>query len=1098
MIFKVLTAIGIGVAACLIVMIVCGFNMPDEIKPGEGFSLSSISVNVQADNPKWTDSGVSISSSKKFEFSLTGSVFFCSGEDQDTKQKTSIIRSNPIPVRASNENYTPSGIKVATGDIIRFGLVQNTRKITSCAIINPQDEKKLIALDEDNAFYDSSGKKLLQKDICLGGNMYDSNKNLITILPSYENFEIKKYIANDLTEGSNKWIRGAVGGKPLNFDLNTFYKQNWIQGYFADLRVNVANSNKIDRLNCNVNTTSDGVTANFKQYESYELNNKCKKFARNGANGNAFSYFIKTETKTIAGASYIAPALDANNQTFEIAEGLVGGYGQKTSEKEVITIVPTQQVTNVTTCLPYKNLCSMYFNGFRDHAFNRPNAFYTPHSLKRIENWDQENVINNCQNMFGDTANTPNMISLYPDASFDIWYKLMLSSASGEDRYLIFSVTKDNIVSGTPIKFRVTQSENQNIVEKRSDIPGISLPELQPYGGNPKCYKSTSQELQTVDKPFTDLVPVVTFDDCYPKGAGGSSNNCKTTVNYSNEAGIAKSSLRLNYDYKIDKPDILDSELFLAIANEDNRYENSYGGYNVQILKSCPRYDGEDLYLYIGNTPPITSVKSNSIIHAKNLKRGDKFVIENSSDSGKLHFLIADPKKPVPTGGYNDSTHSENMGEYKVSFVKNSSPTWVSDAVRMLVNPLRDLIMGESVGPSGEITGGITYDMYHSIITSGIRTFARLLMVMFIIIISMGFVLGIIEIKTNELLIIIFKIGIVSALLTDTSWEFFNKYLLNIFWYGADDIVAKFMDFYNDKGPYKYNISFAFLDKTVGTLLQWENIVRIFSLLAFGFINPLSWFLFAMLIGGCWNILQACFKGVILYCVCLIINGFLISLTPIFICFMLFKQTFRFFDTWIKQLMSNMFLIVFYFLAIGMLNEIIFFLLYKVLNYGVYSTCIAAINIGPLKLCLMQFPMPSPIVALAEITTTTGSRVEDGLPISFMDVVIFYIVCKMSNILISVCTSLAQIFSGASMVFSASTVMQHVVNAGKYSLGIDDASTKRRKDAIKNVIKKHTTLRPRGQPLKGTSTGNTNQNTRHSNQSLPGTEVNNANKKNGD
>ena len=1083
MVFKVLTVIGIAVVLSLIVMIVCGFNMPDEIQPGEGFSLASKTVNVKADNPKWTDSGIKISLDKKFEFSVIGSVFFCSGEDSETKQKTSIIRSAPIPVRASNENYTPSGIKVATGDIIRFGLVQNARKIASCTVVNSPGETKFISLDADNTFYDSSGKPLLQKDACRGGDMYDSSKKLITTLTSYENFEVSKYTSNDLTENGNKWIRGAQGGRPLNFDLNTFYKQNWIQGAFADLRTNVANNNKIDRLTCNVNTTSDGVALNFKQYESYELNNKCKKFAHNGANGNAFSYFIKTETKNIAGIPSILPFLDENNQTFEIAEGLVGGYGQKTSEKEVITMVPTQQVNNVTTCLPYKNICSIYFSRFIDRTLNTYDRF-------EISNLHQDSVVNFCQNMFGDIANNPESIEFRKNESVDIWFISKGSEFYPYDMYSIFSVTKDNIIFGSPIKFQVTPILEPNRILNKGEVEGISLSELQSYEGNLKCYKSTSQELQMIDMQVTDLVPVVTFEDCYPKGAGGSSNNCKTAVNYSNEEGIAKSSLRLNYDYKVEKEDILDSELFLAIANDDNRYENSYGGYNVQISKSCPRYDGKDLYLYIGDTPPPKSVKEIANYQASTLKKEDNFVIENSNASGKLHFLIADPKKPVPAAGYDNSTHDENMGEYKVSFVVSSTPTWVSDSVRILVDPLQTLIMGVSTNSSGQTgpTSGIAYDMYHSIIDSGIRTFARLLMVMFIIIVSMGFVLGIIEIKTNELLIIIFKIGAVSALLTDTSWEFFNKYLLNIFWYGADDIIMKFMDFYNGKSSYKYNASFAFLDKTVGTLLQWENIVRIFSLLGLGFINPLSWFLFIAIIGGVLNILQSCFKGIILYCICLVINGFLIALTPIFICFMLFKQTFRFFDTWIKQLMSNMFLIVFYFLAIGMINEMIFFLLYKVLNYGVYSKCILGINIGDLKLCLMQFPMPFPVNALTELTSS-GSQIEDGLPISFMDIVTFYIVCKMSNILVSVCSSLSQIFSGASMAFSASTVMQHVVNAGKYTIGRDDASIKRRKDAIKKVDKKQTTLRPRGQPTRDVSTGNKNINSASKSSSLPGAEV---------
>ena len=156
----------------------------------------------------------------------------------------------------------------------------------------------------------------------------------------------------------------------------------------------------------------------------------------------------------------------------------------------------------VIKCLPYQDLCNIYYNRFRAHAFNRPNTTFTPYGLSEIKNWYQGSVVNFCQNMFGDIANNPESIEFRKNESVEIWYKLMVSSILREDRYLVFSVTKDNIIFGSPIQFRVTLTSNPNKIEKVGEIEGISLPELQSYENNPRCYKYSYLEFQSADKPL--------------------------------------------------------------------------------------------------------------------------------------------------------------------------------------------------------------------------------------------------------------------------------------------------------------------------------------------------------------------------------------------------------------------------------------------------------------------------------------------------------------------------------------------------------------------------------------------------------------------
>lgn len=1035
-----------GVAASLIIMIICGFNMPDEIKPGDGFSLSSMSLKIQADSPYWADSGVSVgANTKKIKFSVEGTIFLCSEVNPKDHNKYPMVKRT-VPVRAKTDGYENSGLKISTGDVLRFGLVKSFRTINSCSTINGPGEVNKVSIDKDGSFYNENRRALSQTEICRGGAMYDSGGNFLTNISSAENRDLEQYISNVHTEMGNKWFNGPTGSSPA--DLNQWLAINWFKGSFIDLRYSdneKSGANAITSFNC-ATVPMAGVNAGlvpepFAKYESHLLNDRCNKYARkNPSSGIIFSYY---KQKNSDGTDY----LDANYQPFELAEGLIAGYGKTGTS----VIRPGDLDCQIKSCIDNSKI-------------HNPTT-------------DETMIEDYCRAIIdGDACRGQNNPPVTPNSS--------------DPGYLNFT-------------------------------PGF-------------VYFNCESLFAPCNYYETD----VALQNCFPKDVPG---DCRKNPNYSSLAGIQKHSIRLNYDNLIDKPGIVDEELFLAIANNDGRYQSSVGGYNVEISKSCPRYNGTNLYLYIGDDIPadLTGVNDPRVIHLGPLVNNQgEYTLDNSAGrSGKVHFLIANPNYPYdPAVGYTSSSHKDHMGYYNVAFTVNGTPTWVSEVAGMLVNPLKIMIQGNeslachidncinvsrnkfpdvedriiiqdctsvlnacnndgwnsprvpgvpgstaspNFGPSGagswhcaplfqacnatQVTG-IAYDLYHSIMDSGIHKAVYALLILFIVIISLGFVLGIIELKTNELFIIIFKIGIMSVFLTQTSWDFFNRYLFDIFWYGPDDLIFRFMTFHENQSSYHYNASFAFLDKTVGTMLQWENLVRVFSLLAFGFVNPLCWFLFVQVIWAMFYLLKAAFKGIVLYCVCFIINGFLLSLAPIFFCFLLFKQTFRFFDTWIKQLISNMFLIVFYFIAIGMINEIIYYLLYRVLNYGVYKDCVWAISIGDLKLCLLQFPMPFPVSALTEMTGN-GSNLESGLPLSFMDVIIFFIMCKVADIIVSVAGALAQIVSGASMAFSATSVLDNVSGAVKYGTGMDKESVDRRKQATKGMKPKTKEMVKRQAPV---------------------------------
>lgn len=532
---------------------------------------------------------------------------------------------------------------------------------------------------------------------------------------------------------------------------------------------------------------------------------------------------------------------------------------------------------------------------------------------------------------------------------------------------------------------------------------------------------------------------------------------CTGTINYNSASSIDHDSVKLNIDYTTQDVS-KKGKVFVGIGDEISRYPGNLGGYNIEIWHSCVKNEGENLYLYIGESVP-SGLKPGDPDTIELIAIDGKYSLQNlTHKSGRLFFMIKDNMD----GSGNIENYANNSGSYKIDFSINVTPTWISDAMNWIVDPLKKLIYRKTSVTTTDhfgntttttITGGASYDFYRNLIDGGIKQIVRVLLVLFVVIIALGFLLGIVEMKVDQMFVILFKIGIVSILLTDNSWSILHKYFLDIFWEGPEYLISSFVDFYNQNSSYPYDVSFKFLDKTLGSLFAWQNFTRLLSLFFMGFTNPLAWALFIALCYAFWDIVAASFKGILVYCVCIIINGFLIGLAPIFICFILFKITFRLFDTWIKQLLGNMLTVAFYFMAIGMLNEILYNLLYQIFNFGVYKDCMLPFSIGGLKICLIQFPMPFASSVMTTLTSDTGSAdaIAELLPINIPLVIVFVIFTKCFHIIIDIIDSLPTSIFGASFIFKPSSVTDTMVAGLKYATGQDERSKEARQKIVKDL-----------------------------------------------
>lgn len=523
-------------------------------------------------------------------------------------------------------------------------------------------------------------------------------------------------------------------------------------------------------------------------------------------------------------------------------------------------------------------------------------------------------------------------------------------------------------------------------------------------------------------------------------------NNQKGTC--SSSGGSVKSrSLKLNHKYVLDT-DYTPSQVLVIGLNFNGNDTGVYtGGYNVIINHECRRVNGQSLFLYISETEPAASAINNSSdpnLFELNTANSDGEIDLTSILSGytnlenkKIFLMIKD----------NGDGYANNTGNYTVEFEIESIPSLITDIMDWLLGPIKDFF-GRNKDSDGVYQNGVIKDFYTGLLDSGIRSVVNAILVLFITFLSLGFSIGVIEMKFNELFKLIMKAALVLTLTTDMSWNFLNKNFFNLFWFGSEYLVKSYSRFFGELNSHDFGSIFIFFDKSVAYIFNWHNLVRYLSLICGGFFNPLNWLIAVIIAKGLVNIVSAFLMSIILYVSAIIASGFLIAVSPIFLCFILFKTTFQYFDTWLKQLIMYTTVPAIFFIIIGFLNEILFLSIYQIFSFGVYKECVLPITFLPgLDLCILSFPIPFANSSMSfDMDASYPDMVTSIIPISFMHLITFAIVSKFYLIIISCAGTLGSMIFGGSPQHDLTDVAKTGEESMKYLIGMDQDSIERRRD----------------------------------------------------
>ena len=363
----------------------------------------------------------------------------------------------------------------------------------------------------------------------------------------------------------------------------------------------------------------------------------------------------------------------------------------------------------------------------------------------------------------------------------------------------------------------------------------------------------------------------------------------------------------------------------------------------------CILTNGVGLYFLIAEKGNDPNISPDSQRHPKGITR---HLGEPTLNQGYAFYSISSTGQFLPAGGINyryedmkaldyaqsplyfkilDKFYDDNSGQYRIVIKSGVSDTR-PDPLQFLTNLIKNVLFSTS-----DQDQGIVRKTYQKIIeTPGYRLSVSAILTLYIMFTGFSFLIGNINLTQVELIVRILKVSIISILLsTSKAWTFFHDYLFVFFVEGVEQIL-QIINEASASGPGSQSL--------LGLLIAPQTLSKLFSLL---FVDPLGFVYIILYLIALYFIFLLIFKATIVYLTALIAIGMIITMGPIFICFMLFNITRSLFENWLRQLISYALQPIILFVGIAFISMIIRTEIYSTLGFAVCKHDFP--NLGPIN-----------------------------------------------------------------------------------------------------------------------------------------------------
>ena len=404
--------------------------------------------------------------------------------------------------------------------------------------------------------------------------------------------------------------------------------------------------------------------------------------------------------------------------------------------------------------------------------------------------------------------------------------------------------------------------------------------------------------------------------------------------------------IKTNYDYKIGQYHAKGENLNFTLG--DGR---GTGGYKIKVQKVINT--DERLYIYIGNTIPTSDPGEGDQTNYIPID------ISKIYDYGYTTDLVKGLSGKVGKIYYGVRSygceHKDNQGEFSISITTKDPPIRTFSAIYNFFDTgVKQAFFGANYKSSGEsIDRGDspTRMLYESFVksnrTNTIRSTIIALLMLYIVLYTFYYFLGLSHSSIYEFLIICLKVGIIVQLLRDNSWNFFYNNGFTLFVNGTNQLI----EIANFRGVDQNN-TFEFLDLPLNRFLSAQSILLIVSLI---FSGPLGIIAFCLIIWGFITITIAIFNTLFSFVTSIAVIALLLSLAPLFIICVLFKYTRQMFFKWVGYLARFAVYPAILLIFISLISSVMDHIIYSLFSFEVCSTCILPIDLKVFTPCLFSY-----------------------------------------------------------------------------------------------------------------------------------------------
>ncbi len=360
--------------------------------------------------------------------------------------------------------------------------------------------------------------------------------------------------------------------------------------------------------------------------------------------------------------------------------------------------------------------------------------------------------------------------------------------------------------------------------------------------------------------------------------------------------------------------------LYLQITDSGGTWDcclhDNHGGYAVKITLTKPQPPASCIYKN-GQLLDAMIVPEGIVPYNRtdgtllNVNGGYKGI---PSQKGRIWLRVHDNQDTI-------DDYIDNSGNYYVTVQKTVLDNHtVSSFVNSITRPIQNML------------DEITQIIYSAIIHDHeFRRIVKACLLLFVILYATFFMLGLIKDKQTDMVIKVAKVGVILALLSNDSWEFFNTYFFSLFSEGSQFLINAATGGSGGEANH-----FVFLDLTIGQFFTNTTWQKLASLL---FAGPFGIIYCFIIIRGFYTYLCAIVEAVVAYLISLVAISVMLIMAPFFLIFLLFSVTKPLFDAWVSHIFNFALQPAMLFAALALFNEFMVIAFYGVLNFRACWIC---------------------------------------------------------------------------------------------------------------------------------------------------------------